>query len=146
LDKEKLKEELRRDEGLRLKAYHCSTGHLTIGYGHLIENTRNITHCSLEQAEAWLDKDIKNAILVVVSYLLPARYESLDEIRQRVLVNMAYNLGFRLIDFKRLHKAILVKDWKRAADEMLASIWADQVGDRAKRLARMMESGSDEGI
>ena len=38
-------------------------------------------------------------------------------------------------------KALAEKDYKRAAKEMLDSRWAEQVGERAKTLAKIMEEG-----
>lgn len=62
--------------------------------------------------------------------------------RQRVMVNMTYNLGiYRLLGFKHFLEAAEAGDYKRAADQMLDSLWARQVGRRAKRLAAMMELG-----
>jgi lysozyme len=146
LDKEKLKEELRRDEGFRDKVYLCSQGHRTIGYGHLVDNARAIKTCTRLDAENWLRIDIERAIHVVESFLWPKAIDEIDPIRQRVLTNMAYNLGFRLMGFKKFYKAIQNEDWAEAKIQMLDSLWARQVGDRAIRLSEMMETGSDEGI
>ena len=56
---------------------------------------------------------------------------------------MAYNIGpGRVIEFSRMVDAIKAQDWPRAADEMLASQWAREVGLRAMRLAKIMETGS----
>lgn len=145
VDKEKLKGELRRDEGLRLEAYRCTQGHRTIGYGHLIDGLK-IEHCSIEQAEEWLDRDVKSATLIADSFLWPERLEKLDEVRQRVVVNMAFNLGFRLLQFKKFYAALRAKDWALASREMKDSLWARQVKGRADRLVKMMETGSDEGV
>lgn len=70
-------------------------------------------------------------------------YTKLDEVRQRVCVDMAYNLGFKALEFKKAMKAIEKRDWSSAAREMHKSKWAGQVGERAERLARMMLTGED---
>ena len=63
--------------------------------------------------------------------------------RQRVYVNMTFNLGStRLALFKKMHAAVEAKDWEKAAEEMLDSKWATQVKGRADRLAEMMRSGA----
>lgn len=55
---------IKKWEGLRLKAYKCSAGKWTIGYGHTMGVTKNMT-CIQEQADAWLYSDCQNAMDVV---------------------------------------------------------------------------------
>ncbi len=153
MNMEKLKEELRRDEGLELKPYQCTAGHWTCGYGHNLEaagvaqdaiDKLRASGITLEQAERWLDDDIHLAFNIAVDWLGGVMYDVtgyLSDGRQRVLVNMVFNLGGRIFRFKRLRAAILAGDFETAADEMLNSKWAAQVGDRAKRLAEMMRVG-----
>ena len=63
---------------------------------------------------------------------------------QRVLINMCFNMGIdRLLGFQRMIVAIIAERWDEAAREMLDSTWAHQVGARADRLARMMETGAE---
>jgi lysozyme len=58
------------------------------------------------------------------------------------LVDMGFNLGVpRLMKFKRMWEAIEREDFEWAASEMLNSRWANQVGGRADRLAKVMEDG-----
>ena len=52
---------IKKWEGLRLKAYKCSAGKWTIGYGHTTGVTKNLT-CIQEQADAWLYADCQNAM------------------------------------------------------------------------------------
>ena len=62
--------------------------------------------------------------------------------RQCVLVEMIFNMGVaNVLKFKHMLKALAEKDYKRAAEEMLDSRWAEQVGERAKTLAKIMEEG-----
>jgi lysozyme len=70
-------------------------------------------------------------------------FAKLDEVRQRVCVDMAFNLGFKALEFKKAMQAIERRDWSAAAREMHKSRWAGQVGARADRLARMMLTGED---
>lgn len=149
MDLDKLKEELCRDEGLRLYPYKCSAGYWTIGYGHnLISaglsrneiDTLKHTGISLVQAEQWLNQDIELAIHDAIAFFhdLP----TLSDARQRVITNMAFNLGLGgLSKFKRFRQALVDCDFDRAADEMKNSKWYRQVGDRAKRLVEMMSQG-----
>jgi lysozyme len=141
VDLEKLKEELRRDEGLRLKVYLCPTGHRTIGYGHCIDRQPSVSMCSLEDAEKWLDGDIQSSIQIADVFLWPENLHILTGDRQRALVNLAFNIGFNICKFKRLRQAIRDKNWTQAGEEILDSLYARQVGDRAVRLAKLWRNG-----
>lgn len=125
----------RRYEGLRLKPYTCPTGHLTIGYGHNLENG-----ISKEAAEFILREDLQSAVKAVSKHF--AWWQGLNEARQFVLVDMAFNMGIgKLSTFKKMLTATQRGDYQKAAAEMLNSRWADQVGRRARELAEMMETG-----
>lgn len=135
----KLQKQLTLHEGVRLKPYRCTAGKLTIGIG------RNLDDVGITQDEAMLmlRTDIARALSGVRTEL--PWFEQLDNIRQRVLVDMAFNLGIDgLLAFKQTLSAIATGDYDRAATEMLNSRWAGQVGERARRLARMMRTGKDE--
>lgn len=129
--------EIERDEGRRSYAYRDTTGHLTIGVG------RNLDDVGLHDDE--IDLMLRNDIRAVSDSLdkyLPW-WRSLDEVRQRVLANMCFNLGpLRLVRFQKMLAACRAGDYADAANEMRASLWAAQVGQRAARLAAMMESGA----
>lgn len=130
-----LLEQLQRHEGLRLKAYRDSLGKLTIGYGRNLDD-RGITD---EEAGFMLDNDID---LVVAELERMPLYLGLDPVRQVVLANMAFNMGMpTLLEFRRMLGALGERDWDRAADEMMDSKWARQVGSRADELSRMMRRG-----
>jgi lysozyme len=141
VDLDKLRSELKRDEGIRLRAYVCSAGHRTIGYGHNL-SARGLDHlkaCTLEQAKAWLEQDIIEAGKVAKK-LFPT-FDELSDARQRVVVNMAFCLGWNLSRFNMLKLAVARRDWVWAAGEILDSTFARQTGSRAQRLAQMMREG-----
>ena len=132
--RQQLIDDLKRDEGFRNRPYECSAGRLTIGYG------RNLTvkGISVEEAEILLDNDINDAE-IGLKRALP--YIELNNNQRRALVNMVFNLGYHgFIGFKRMLKAINERDFDRAADEILDSKYAEQVGDRAKRLADLVKN------
>ena len=69
-------------------------------------------------------------------------FHCLDDERQYVLVDMTFNLGFnRLLLFKKMLSYIGTGCYKHAAAELLNSNYAKQVGTRAERLARTLETG-----
>jgi lysozyme len=87
---------------------------------------------------------LKNDIAIVEEELLRAKpsVADLDAVRQRVLVDMGFNLGLPiLLKFQNMWAAIEDEDWIDAAEQMLDSRWAKQVGRRAARLAEAMRSG-----
>ena len=133
-----LKEELIRDEGLRLKPYRDTVGKLTIGVG------RNLDDVGITKDEAMhlLECDIRR-VKDDLDHAL-SWWRGLDDMRQRVLVNMAFNLGItRLMGFKNTLAAMRAGNYVDAAKGMLDSKWADQVGERATRLAAMMVEGDE---
>lgn len=134
------------EEGLRLKAYKCSQGFWTIGYGHNLQahgyspSEASRMAWTQAQAEAALAADVDNAL----SSLL-ARWPwagSLAPARLAVLVSMAFQMGIDgLAKFKRTIKAIEGGLYVVAAENMLESLWAKQTPARAVRAAHMMASG-----
>lgn len=128
--------QLLRHEGLRLKPYYCTADKLTIGIG------RNLDDVGITEDEAlYLMKNDVERVSVELIQAFPSVI-SLDSVRYYVLVNMCFNLGIsRLKKFKRMWTAVRRGEWSRAADEMLDSLWADQVGRRAIELSDMMRSG-----
>lgn len=130
-------QQLKIDEGLRLKPYYCTAGALTIGYG------RNLDAVGITEAEAdiMLRADVEVAERAAEA-LVGDAWSSLSPTRQAVVINMAFNLGqTRLAAFKNFMAALRAADYDTAADEMLDSRWARQVGDRATRLSEVMRSG-----
>lgn len=140
MDKTQLIKELRRDEGVVPFSYQDHLGYWTIGVGRLIDKKKG---GRLRDSE--IDFMLSNDIDDFEQQLIDALpwYSKLDGVRQRVLVNMAFNLGIAgLLGFKNTLAMIERGDYAGAAKGMLASKWASQVGDRAKRLAIMMERGN----
>lgn len=111
-------EQLRRDEGVRLKPYTDTVGKLTIGVG------RNLTDDGITEAEA--AALLVNDVGSVVAQLSPlAWWAALDEIRQWAIVNMAFNLGVpRLLHFPSMIHFLSLKDFESAANAALDSDWA----------------------
>ena len=127
--------QLKRHEGLKLKPYKCTAGKLTIGYGRNLED-KGITE---QEALFMLNNDV-NYFYTNLKKILPwiAR---LDDARQNVLVNMAFNLGVAgLMSFKNTLRLIESGHYIAAASAMLDSKWAKQVGYRAEELAEQMRT------
>mgnify|MGYP002626507952 CR=1 FL=1 len=135
-DMTSLEDQLIDHEGLELKPYQCTADKLTIGVGRNIED-RGITE---DEARYLLKNDIK----IVEDELLEKKpvVAGLDAVRQRVLVDMGFNLGIpTLLKFQNMWAAIEDEDFQTAADEAMDSRWAKQVGRRAERLCQAMATG-----
>lgn len=127
-------ERIKKHEGLRCKPYRCTAGKLTIGYG------RNIEDNGITEAEAsfLLENDIKNSE-AECRRAFPW-FQKLDEIRRGVIIELCFNMGLkRLLGFKKMLAACECGNYNSAANEMLNSLWARQVGKRAKTLADLMK-------
>lgn len=136
---DKLVEELIRDEGLRLEGYKDTVGLWTIGVGHMVKvEPKPITK---EQALMLLTDDILDA-RERLTRIIPF-WRNLNDVRQRAIINMSFNLGNRLSSFLQFINALKLGDWTRAGSQMASSKWAIQVGDRAVRLRKMIETGED---
>ena len=128
------KERIKQHEGFRGKPYRCTAGKLTIGYG------RNIEDNGITEAEAsfLLDNDLKRCEAECRQAF--SWFDNLDDIRRGVIVEMDFNLGIKKFKgFRKMLAACEKQDYELAAREMLDSLWARQVGQRAKILADLMK-------
>lgn len=136
-----LRAQLRRHEGTgprrlgRLLPYTDPVGKLTIGYG------RNLEDVGLSQTEAdfLLDNDIDDRVRALAFHL--PWFATLDEVRQRALVDMAFMGTAKLLGFRKMLSALERGDYETAALEALDSRWAEQVKGRADTVARMLRTG-----
>jgi lysozyme len=135
---------LERDEGFKPYAYLDSEGFWTIGIGTLIDKRGGgITH---DEALYLLRNRLASKIADLDREL--PWWRKLSPTRQRVLANLAYNLGVGtrtpprgLLAFRNTLAAVEQGRWDDAAKGMLDSLYARQVGDRAKRLAEQLRAG-----
>lgn len=143
---DKLLEQLRRHEGLRLKPYNDSLGVRTIGYGHNMSTVSDTSRTMYEaqgitqaEAEALLRRDITRAVEACMQYKW---FESLDDIRKCVVINMMFNLGAqRFAEFKNMHAMLEAQNYSVAASQMVNSRWYKQVKLRAHELVAQMRTG-----
>lgn len=136
MDIGRLKDRIKLHEGFRSKVYQDTVGKWTIGYG------RNVEDVGLSEGEAdiLLENDIAAAVKGAQAIFV--NFDRLSFPRQEVLVEMVFNLGAAgLSKFHLMIGAVEVEQFDRAADEMLDSKWATQVGMRAKELADIMRNG-----
>ena len=135
-----LAQQLRRDEGIKPSAYQDHLGFWTIGVGRLID-ARKGGGLRPDEIEYLLANDIKDRARALLAAL--PWFGALDDARQGVLLNMAFQLGTAgLLAFKNTLDQVRLGQYKRAAEMMLQSKWATQTPERAARLAKQMETGT----
>ena len=125
-------------EGLRLKPYKCTAGKLTIGYGRNLEDV-GITKT---EADMLFERDFAVAESEVIRLCKEYGIDPNNLIEQRfyVLTDMMFNLGYtHLSQFKKLLQALKNGLYEDAAREMMDSLWAKQVGNRAVTLYNLMK-------
>ena len=140
---EKLREQLKIDEGCVYEIYNDHLGYPTFGIGHLVresdpENGSPLgTEVSEDRVIEAFDADVE-IVLSDCSTLYPD-FEDLPEEARQIIANMMFNLGRpRLSKFVGMKRGVDAKDWDSAADEMVDSRWYRQVGARAERLVNRM--------
>lgn len=130
-----LLDDLKRDEGKRLKPYRCTAGKLTIGYGRNLDETG----ISEEEAEMMLVNDVNECMYSLDENI--GWWRNLSENAQRGLLNMRFNLGMGgLLKFKKMLAALEKasggdeSQYAEAATQAMDSRWARQVVARAERI------------
>ncbi len=138
-------------EGIRLQPYKCPAGYWTIGVGRNLE-TNPPTAEEKRVIGDWRNGITKNAAFYLLSNDIKrisdecARqipfWKNLDDERQYALVDMAFNLGMAgLLKFQKMLSYLGVGNYIQAATECLASKYAKDVGERAVRVAKIIEKG-----
>ncbi|MDA7651346.1 glycoside hydrolase family protein [bacterium] len=142
---DKLREELKIDEGCKYEIYLDHLGLPTFGIGHLIlssdmEYGQEVgTPVSEDRVNECFAKDVE-VVLSECSQLYSG-FAVLPEEAQLIIANMMFNMGRpRLSKFKGMKAAVDAGDYHRAAVEMVDSRWYQQVTNRADRLVARMRS------
>ena len=143
MDIEKLREEIKYDEGSVNEIYLDHLGLATFGIGHLVTEWDEEygwevgTPVSDDRCKEVFDSDIQ-IVLADCEQLYPDFNELPEEV-QRIIANMMFNMGRpRLSKFKGMKAGVDTRDWNKAADEMVDSRWYRQVTNRADRLVERM--------
>jgi len=146
MNEQLLKLELHRDEGVRYSPYldTAKPPRRTVGCGRNMDAnpipkgwTFPLTDAQVDQL---LTEDIQTACASLDRFL--PWWRNLDEVRQRVICNMAFNMGITtLLTFRNTLTDVKMGFYTAAATGMRNSLWARQVGTRAQRLADAMSTG-----
>ena len=148
---EKALDQLKSDEGFRNRAYHCTKGKLTIGYGYNLD--ANPLHLSSVEIHYTLNNGMPEIEAERLLKLMVAQcqkeleqhfhwFSNLNEVRRGALINMTYNLGINgLLKFKKFLGFLESGDYDQAAMAGINSLWAKQVKGRAERLMGQIRVG-----
>ena len=141
---DELKARVQDHEGLRTSVYLDSLGKKTVGIGHLVqphemerfaegveipmEDIIEIFELDLNRAAAGADMLIEDNI----GHELPQHVGE-------VILEMVFQLGTTGVSkFKKMWKAMRVKQWKTASLEMKDSRWHSQTPKRCESLAEIV--------
>ena len=139
----KFKQMTKDFEGYRDRPYKDTKGIPTVGYGFNISSggipddvATGKRPMSVPEADAIFEPKYAEAQGRAARFAGRA-YGSLDETKQGILNDMAYNLGDRLFKFEDMRSAIVENRLGDAPAEMKDSLWYNQVGDRSKALIEL---------
>jgi lysozyme len=144
-------DQLKFEEGLRLNAYRCPAGKLTIGYGHnleanpYLEGNRIPQGITADEAEVILHIDLDLVVEALDNvwhgFLL------LDPVRRDACVNMAFQLGIKgFMNFEKMRGHLIRCDWQKAYTEGHNSLWAKQCPHRADRVLSQLLTGVEYSV
>lgn len=140
---DKLREELKIDEGVKYEIYLDHLGLPTFGIGHLVllsdpEHGEPVgTPVSEDRVNECFDKDVE--VVLGECRILYEDFDDLPEEAQLIIANMLFNMGRpRLSKFVGMKRGVDAGDWTEAADQMVDSRWYRQVPNRAERLVERM--------
>lgn len=144
------------EEGWREKPYLCSEGYPTVGFGVKIgpkgAPISNYTF-TLPQTvgAAWLHcilndtvSKMRNNPIIAPAYARCVLRDvpTFENPRLCILISMAYQMGIDgLAGFTNTLRYIADGNWQQAAKNMLASKWAKQTPNRARRHAEQIQTG-----
>jgi len=142
---DRLREELKIDEGCKYEIYLDHLGLHTFGIGHLIvqgdeEYEKPVgTMVDEIRVNEVFEQDVQ--VTIGECKRLFDDWDKLPQEVQLITANMMFNMGRpRLSKFKKMIQAIKDGDWNEAGNQMQDSRWYKQVTNRADRLISRMKA------
>ena len=142
---DKLREELKIDEGYKESIYLDHLELRTFGVGHLV--TRSDPEWEYGVGEPISEERCIDAFEDDIQIVLNncknvyVFFDDLPEEAQLIVANMMFNMGRpRMQGFLKFKVALANRNWKEAALEMKDSRWYTQVTNRANRLIERMNN------
>ena len=142
---DRLREELKTDEGCKYEIYLDHLGLPTYGIGHLV--TEKDPEYGMEvgplvdaiRVNQVFEQDIQ--VTINDCKKVYDDWNTMNEEVKLICCNMMFNLGYpRYCKFKKMIQAIKDGDWLEAGNQMKDSRWYKQVTNRADRLISRMKA------
>lgn len=135
-DRIALQKELEDDEGRAPYVYKDHLGYDTCGVGFLVDKAKG-GRIPDAVIDFWLNYLIDEREKQLDQYL--PWWRTLSDIRQRALLNMAWQLGVSgLLGFPKMLGALQAGNWREAYRQALDSKWAKvDTPERAQKVASM---------
>jgi len=142
---DRLREELKTDEGCKYEIYLDHLGLPTFGIGHLVteRDPEYQKEVGTVVDEIRVNEVFEQDIQVTMNDCKKVYddWDSMDETVKLICCNMMFNLGYpRYCKFKKMIQAIKDGDWLEAGNQMQDSRWYKQVTNRADRLISRMKA------
>jgi len=145
MDIEKLREQLKIDEGCVYSVYLDHLNLPTVGIGHLVtewdeEYEKPVgTEVSEDRVNELFDKDVQ--VTIDECKVLFDDFDELPEEGQQIIANLMFNMGRpRLSKFVKFREAVKNRDWVEAGNQLKDSRYYTQVTTRADRLIKRLEA------
>jgi len=127
------------EEGRDPCVYRDSQGYFTIGIGCLVDKSQLGAGLCDAAIDAQFEHDSANARSAAARF---PHFAELNEVRQAVLISMAFQLGTKPLHWPNFVAALEARDYAKAAEQGLDSDWARvQTQRRAARQMRMLATG-----
>jgi GH24 family phage-related lysozyme (muramidase) len=155
----RIKDLIERHEGREHNVYNDTAGHPTIGVGFNLDREgareaiealglnyndvrSGVASLNDAQIDTLFDSDVRQSIESAQQEV--SNFDDLTPDRQAVVTDMVFNLGAAgFAEFHNTIDAIENGDWETASEEMLDSVWASQVPDRAQEDADLMAADEE---
>tara|TARA_Y100000768_G_C23931099_1_gene660148 strand:- start:538 stop:993 length:456 start_codon:yes stop_codon:yes gene_type:complete len=142
---DRLREELKIDEGCKYEVYLDHLGLPTFGIGHLItdKDPEHQMGMGTPVDEIRVNEAFEQDVHVTLGECrkLFDDWDNLPEEVKLITANMMFNMGRpRLSQFKKMIQAIKDSNWIEAGNQMQDSRWYKQVTNRADRLISRMKA------
>jgi len=126
-------------EDLRLEAYRCKAGVLTIGYGHTGSDVKEGMVITPEQAEKLLQDDLFYVTKRVNTFLVEKRIRRfVNENQFAALVSLAFNIGVRAFRDSTVYNRIWHLNFPEAAEAFM--MWVKVKDKVSNGLTRRREA------
>ena len=139
-----LKARVQDHEGLRTSVYLDTLGKKTVGIGHLVqphemERFAEGVEIPMDEIMEIFEMDLNRAAAGADMLIQENVGHDLPQHVGEVILEMVFQLGTTGVSiFKKFRKALRVKDWKKASEEMNDSRWHSQTPKRCESLAEIV--------